>query len=81
MIVPDILANAGGVIASYFEWVQNIQRFKWQRSTVEERMEQHLFGAYNDVLSLAKETNVDLRTAAYQLSVSRVLRAIELRGF
>jgi len=81
MIVPDILANAGGVIASYFEWVQNIQRFEWQRSAVEEGMEQHLSRAYNDVVSLAKETNVDLRTAAYQLSLSRVLHAIELRGF
>jgi len=80
-IVPDILANAGGVIASYFEWVQNIQRFEWQRSVVQERMEKHLLHAYNDIASLAKETNVDLRTAAYQISVSRVLRAIELRGF
>ncbi len=80
-IVPDILANAGGVIASYFEWVQNIQRFEWQRSVVQERMEEHLSRAYKDVVALAKETDVDLRTAAYQVSVSRVLRAIELRGF
>ncbi len=80
-VVPDILANAGGVIASYFEWVQNIQRFKWERATVQERMEAHLSHAYEDVHALAEEAGVDLRTAAYQLSVGRVLRAIELRGF
>ncbi|MDQ6955824.1 MAG: Glu/Leu/Phe/Val dehydrogenase dimerization domain-containing protein, partial [Mariprofundaceae bacterium] len=81
IIIPDILANAGGVIASYFEWVQNIQRFDWERHVVQERMEEHLARAYKNIASLAKETDVDLRTAAYQISVSRVLRAIELRGF
>jgi len=81
IIIPDILANAGGVIASYFEWVQNIQRFEWEQSVVQERMQEHLADAYKNVASLAKETDVDLRTAAYQISVSRVLRAIELRGF
>jgi len=81
VIVPDILANAGGVIASYFEWVQNIQRFEWERSVVQERMQGHLARAYESVAALAKEADVDLRTAAYQVSVARVLRAIELRGF
>ncbi|MDX8396576.1 MAG: Glu/Leu/Phe/Val dehydrogenase dimerization domain-containing protein [Mariprofundaceae bacterium] len=80
-VVPDILANAGGVIASYFEWVQNIQRFEWEREVVQERMEAHLSRAYHDVRCLSKEASVDLRTAAYQLSVKRVLRAVELRGF
>jgi len=81
VIVPDILANAGGVIASYFEWVQNIQRFEWERRVVQERMEGHLESAYEKVVALAKEAGLDLRTAAYQVSVARVLRAIELRGF
>ncbi|MDQ6967860.1 MAG: Glu/Leu/Phe/Val dehydrogenase dimerization domain-containing protein [Mariprofundaceae bacterium] len=81
IIIPDILANAGGVIASYFEWVQNIQRFDWERNVVQTRMEEHLARAYEKTSSLAKQADVDLRTAAYQVSVSRVLRAIELRGF
>jgi glutamate dehydrogenase (NAD(P)+) len=81
IIIPDILANAGGVIASYFEWVQNIQRFSWDKGMVFDRMESHLSRAYTDVQKLAEASHVDLRTSAYELSVRRVLRAVELRGF
>ncbi len=80
-IIPDILANAGGVIASYFEWVQNIQRFAWERDKVFARMEAHLSRAYTEVHQLAEAAHVDLRTAAYEVAVRRVLRAVELRGF
>lgn len=80
-IVPGILANAGGVVASYFEWVQNIQQFPWERQTVIGRMEERLAAAYRTVREAAREGRVDMRTAAYDLSVRRVLRAIELRGF
>ncbi len=81
VIIPDILANAGGVIASYFEWVQNIQQFPWDRDTVLQRLEDYLSRAYDTVSDLAKLRHVDLRTAAYELAIQRVSRAIALRGF
>jgi glutamate dehydrogenase (NAD(P)+) len=80
-IVPDILANAGGVIVSYFEWVQNIQQFPWDRKIVFERLEQYLSRAYEAVHRLAERDKVDLRTAAYELAIRRVSKAIALRGF
>jgi glutamate dehydrogenase (NAD(P)+) len=81
IIIPDILANAGGVIVSYFEWVQNIQQFPWDRDTVLQRLEQYLSRAYKDVRYLAKASLVDDRTAAYELAITRVTHAIQLRGF
>jgi len=81
VVVPDILANAGGVITSYFEWVQNVQRFAWARDVVQKHMEDHLSKAFAGVRKLSAEAQVDLRTAAYQLAVMRVLRSVELRGF
>lgn len=80
-VVPDILANAGGVIASYFEWVQNIQQMPWSRETLLQRLEEHLTVAWEAVESLRRKKRMDLRTAAYEIAVQRVLRAIELRGF
>jgi glutamate dehydrogenase (NAD(P)+) len=80
-IVPDILANAGGVIASYFEWVQNIQQFPWSREVLLQRLEADLDRAFKAVEAARASTGVDARTAAYELAVQRVLRAIELRGF
>ncbi len=80
-LIPDILANAGGVIVSYFEWVQNIQQFPWERETTLSRMEQRLDSAYEAVRDGAEKDGVDMRTAAYELALRRVLRAIELRGF
>ena len=80
-IVPDILANAGGVLASYYEWVQNLQEFPWDRETVLRRLERHLLQVYGQVRDLARSRGVDLRTAAYDLAIRRVTRAIALRGF
>tara|TARA_R110001599_G_scaffold353873_1_gene601492 strand:- start:9716 stop:10987 length:1272 start_codon:yes stop_codon:yes gene_type:complete len=80
-IIPDILANAGGVIASYFEWVQNTQRLSWKREAVFAQLEAKLSGTFTDVQLLAEASGVDFRTAAYELAVQRVLQAIELRGF
>lgn len=80
-IVPDILANAGGVIASYFEWAQNIQQFPWARDTLLERLEERLKRAYAQVSAKSTSCGIDLRTAAYELAIERVLRAVELRGF
>lgn len=80
-IIPDVLANAGGVIASYFEWVQNLQQLPWSREVLLQRLEDHLGHAYDAVGDLAASQLIDARTAAYELAIQRVLRAIELRGF
>ncbi|GMQ99580.1 MAG: glutamate dehydrogenase [Zetaproteobacteria bacterium] len=81
VIVPDILANAGGVTVSYFEWVQNIQRFPWDREKVFKLMETYLSRAYEDVYGLSRSKHMDLRTSAYELAVQRTLQTIVLRGF
>lgn len=80
IIVPDILANSGGVMGSYFEWTQNIQEFSWPiekfRSELDSRMEK----AFINVHEVSKKYSVDLRTAAFVVSVGRVAEAFELRG-
>ena len=81
VIVPDLLANAGGVLASYYEWVQNLQQFPWDRERVLSRLEKRLFHAYEAVRDLARERQVDMRTAAYELAIGRVDQTIRLRGF
>ena len=80
LVIPDILANAGGVTVSYFEWVQNVQELMWTEKEVFERLAQIMNRAFNDVLNIATEKKVTLRTAAYILGVGRVARAMELRG-
>ena len=79
-IVPDILANAGGVIVSYFEWVQDISQFFWTEQEVNERLRQVMRRAFGEVWTIAHDRSVDMRTAAYILAVSRVAEAIRLRG-
>lgn len=80
-IVPDLLANAGGVLVSYYEWVQNLQQFPWDRETVLSRLEQRLAYSYEEVHELARQRQVSLRTAAYELAIRRVSEAVSLRGF
>jgi glutamate dehydrogenase (NAD(P)+) len=79
-IVPDILANAGGVVVSYFEWVQDIQQFFWTEQEVNERLRQVIKRAFGEVWEVMRERGVDMRTAAYILAVSRVAEAIKMRG-
>jgi glutamate dehydrogenase (NAD(P)+) len=79
-VVPDILANAGGVIVSYFEWVQNIQQFRWTEDRVIAELQSVMKEAYREVKSTAKSNRCNLRTAAFQLAISRVARATALRG-
>ncbi len=81
VIVPDLLANAEGVLASYYEWVQNLQQFPWERETVLRRLEERLSLTYETVRDLAAERHIDMRTAAYELAIQRVDHAIRLRGF
>ena len=73
--VPDILANAGGVTVSYFEWAQNIQQFRWELDRITGELEKMMVRAYSAVRDVANEKSVDLRTAAFVLGVRRVGRA------
>jgi len=79
-IVPDILANAGGVVCSYFEWVQNIQCFPWEEEETNQRLGRILQRALREVWTLAEEREISLRLAAFILGVERVATAIQLRG-
>ena len=79
-VVPDILANAGGVTVSYFEWAQNIQRFSWEYDRVVKELEKVMRRAYRAVRGLAQEKNIDLRTAAFALAIQRVSRAAVSRS-
>lgn len=80
-VVPDILANAGGVIVSYFEWAQNIQQFKWKLERVNEELESIIGKGYRVTYQRSKELGVPMRAAAYDIAVARLTRAIEMRGF
>ena len=80
MVIPDILANAGGVVVSYFEWSQNLSNDSWPEAKVLEKLKQIMITAFNDVHALCKETQCRLRKAAYQLAVKRILYAERLRG-
>ena len=79
-IIPDILANAAGVVVSYFEWVQDAQALFWKEKEVNRRLEEIMTEAFYDVLRTLKKHRVDMRMAAYMLAVSRVAEATRLRG-
>lgn len=79
-VVPDIFANAGGVVVSYFEWVQNIQQFRWTEERVNTELKSIMEEAYREIRNIAQHSHCDMRTAAFQLAISRVARATALRG-
>ncbi|MEC7696495.1 MAG: Glu/Leu/Phe/Val dehydrogenase dimerization domain-containing protein [Planctomycetota bacterium] len=79
-VLPDILANAGGVTVSYFEWVQNRQHYKWGLTRVRQELDRALSGAFEAVWQLASDRKTSLRMAAYMLGIDRVREAVEMGG-
>jgi glutamate dehydrogenase (NAD(P)+) len=80
LVIPDILANAGGVIVSYFEWVQDLQNFFWSEDEVNKKLQEMLTRSFFAVLELSDREHVSLRLAALMIAVQRVGRAMLLRG-
>jgi glutamate dehydrogenase (NAD(P)+) len=80
-VLPDVLANAGGVTVSYFEWVQNRQYYSWDLNRVRQELDAILSSAFEEVWQLANEHDVSLRTAAFMIGIKRVHRSTELGGF
>ena len=80
VVVPDILANSGGVTVSYFEWVQNLQSFRWEEEEINNRLENIMIKAFNEVWNKAVEAETTLRMGAYMVAVDRIVTASKMRG-
>jgi glutamate dehydrogenase (NAD(P)+) len=81
MVIPDVMANAGGVVCSYFEWVQNLQHFRWSEREVNDKLGGIMRKAYRDVSARSKEEKVTLRDGAYLVGIERVIEASRTRGY
>jgi glutamate dehydrogenase (NAD(P)+) len=79
-VVPDILANAGGVVVSYFEWVQNIQSLTWDEEEVNRTLEKIMIRAFNEVWDITKEKGTTMRMGAYMVAIDRIAKAKKIRG-
>jgi glutamate dehydrogenase len=81
MVVPDILANAGGVSVSYFEWVQNLQNYYWSKEEVNDKLDKLMVKAFNSVYETYLKYETDMRMAAYICAINRVTEAMRIRGW
>ncbi|MEJ7750698.1 MAG: Glu/Leu/Phe/Val dehydrogenase dimerization domain-containing protein [Thermoleophilaceae bacterium] len=81
LVVPDVLANAGGVVVSYFEWVQNLQHFRWEEEEINERLARIMTRAYHEVAGRSEADGTSLRVAAFSVGIERVLEAARTRGY
>ncbi len=80
-IVPDLMANAGGVVCSYFEWVQNLQHFRWDEREVNDKLGAVMRRTYRDVAARAEKDGLDLRRTAFKMAIERVVEASRTRGY
>ena len=80
-VIPDLLANAGGVTGSYFEWTQNIQQFKWKEDRFNEELRDVMLRAFDATASFAESRDVTMRDAAFAIGIERVARASKVRGY
>jgi glutamate dehydrogenase (NAD(P)+) len=80
-VIPDVMANAGGVVVSYFEWVQNMQHFRWEEREINDKLGNIMRRAFREVDALAKEKSLTLRHAAYEIGIERVVETARMRGY